>query len=346
MKLISNLFKWTCISFGSLLVLLLLAGATTRLLSPAPQAPGELIDVGGYHLHLHRTGEQNELPTLVIEAGAGAPGEYYHWLSEGLKEHLRVVRYDRAGIGYSEFPDSPRDPETAVQELHQLLEAAGEKPPYLMAGHSYGGHYIRMFAQRYPEEVAGLVFLDASHPETGKRMGLPSTSWFMDPMYKLGVVVGDIGLLHLYDHTLGPILWAPGLPEEVVNQVKAYTYDGDFIRGYLKGDGNDTYSRQLRAGAAAADDFGDLPIRVFSGTHQNDKALLRLGVDPEHFRSERIQMQKELAALSTDSELYFLDAGHVTIFTLPEHAEVICEEVLEMVAGHTSNEPSSHLAKR
>jgi len=69
--------------------------------------------------------------------------EYYHWLSEGLKDSMRVIRYDRTGIGYSEASNTPRTPETIAHELHQLLEEAGESPPYIMAGHSLGGPYIR-----------------------------------------------------------------------------------------------------------------------------------------------------------------------------------------------------------
>jgi pimeloyl-ACP methyl ester carboxylesterase len=239
-----------------------------------------------------------------------------------------VVRYDRAGIGYSELANMPRHPKTVARELHQLLELAGETPPYIMAGHSYGGHYIRIFTELYPDEVAAMVFLDSSHPEADKRLNLPKEPWFLKPMYKLGALAGDLGVLHLYDKLFGPILWAPGLPEDVTNRMKDYTFSGKFLKGYLRGD--DKWGGTLKELAAKAKDFGSLPIRVFSGTHQNDKALLRLGVDPENFRTERAKMQQEIADLSSDSELYFLDAGHITLFTLKEHANFICENILEL----------------
>lgn len=331
MKIFLKVLKWIGVSILSLLVIIVLLALVSRLFSPKPQPPGKLVDVGGFKLHINSTGKPSNKPTLVIEAGAGAPGEYYHWLSEGLQDSMRVVRYDRAGIGYSELANVPRDPETVVRELHRLLELAGESPPYILAGHSYGGHYIRIFAQLYPDEVAAMVFLDSSHPEASERLQLPSEPWFFAPMYRLGTVFGDLGLLHLYDRNFGPILWAPGLPEPVLNRMKDYTFTGKFIKGYLRGD--DKWGQQLGELSAAANDFGALPIKVFSGTRQNDKALMRFGVDPENFRTERKKMQQEIADLSTDSELFFLDAGHVTLFTQKEHADFICQEILELQAA-------------
>ena len=329
MKVFLKIAKWMGISVISLLILIVLTGLIFRLLSPKPQPPGELVDVGGFKLHINSTGERNDKPTLVIEAGAGAPGDYYHWLSEGLKDSIRVVRYDRAGIGYSELANTPRHPETAARELHKLLELSGESPPYIMAGHSYGGHYIRLFSKLYPDEVAAMVFLDSSYPNAGKRLNLPPEPWFLTPMYKLAAVLGDIGVLHLFDRNFGPMFWAPGLPEAITNRMKDYTFNGKFIKGYLRGD--DKWGPILNELSSEANNFGALPIRVFSGTRQNDNALIRRGIDPINFKEERKKMQQEIANLSTESELFFLDAGHVTLLTLKEHADFICQEILELL---------------
>jgi len=329
MKIFKKVLKWIGISIGSLLLIVILAGLATRLFILKPIPPGKLVDIGGHKLHINSTGEKNNKPTLVIEAGAGAPGEYYHWLSEGLKDSIRVVRYDRAGIGYSELGDIPRHPETVARELHKLLELAGESPPYIMAGHSYGGHYIRIFTQLYPDEVAAMVFLDSSHPEAHKRLNLPKEPWFVNPIYKVGSVLGDLGVLNLFDRSYGPILWAPGLPEEILNRMKDYTFDGKFIKGYLKGD--DKWGSTLGKMSSEANDFGSLPIKVFSGTHQRDEILQKRGIDPENFRTQRAQMQQEIADLSSKGELFFVDAGHVTIFTLKENADFICKEILMLV---------------
>ena len=149
--------------------------------------------------------------------------------------------------------------------------------------------------------------------------------------YKVGAVIADLGVLHLFDKIKGPILWAPGLPEEINDSTRDYTYDGKFIRGFLKRDGNDDWVENLLASSSASDDFGSLPIQVFSGTHQRDKALKRRGVDPEHFRKARRELQEDIASLSTESELYFMDGGHHTIFTEKENADFICDNILRLL---------------
>jgi len=331
MKAARRVLKWILRSIGILLAIIILAGLISRLITPKPTPTGKLVDVGGFKLHINSTGPKNDKPTLVIESGAGAPGEYYHWLSEGLKDSMRVVRYDRAGIGHSELANSPRHPETVARELHTLLNLAGESPPYIMAGHSYGGHYIRIFTQLYPDEVTAMVFMDASHHEANERLNLPDDPWFLTPMYKAGAVIGDIGVLHLFDKALGPILWAPGLPDEVVDRMTDYTYSGKFLRGYVKGDHK--WGPVLNDMASEANDFGSLPIKVFSGTSVHEKALIKRGIDPEHFKSERKQMHQELADMSSLGELFLLDGGHITIFTLQENADIMVREILALSAN-------------
>ena len=92
MKRLKKVLKWMGLSIGGLLLLMILAGVCLRLFNPKPQPPGELIDIGGFKLHINAVGKRNHKPTLVIESGAGAPSEYYYWLGELLKDSIRVVR--------------------------------------------------------------------------------------------------------------------------------------------------------------------------------------------------------------------------------------------------------------
>ena len=328
MKIIKKVLKWIGLSIGSLLLLIILTGLCFRLFSPKPQPPGELVDIGGFKLHINSMGEKNNKPTLVIEGGAGAPSEYYYWLGEGLKDNMRVVRYDRAGIGYSELSNTPRDPETIARELHTLLEESGEKPPYIMAGHSYGGHYIRVFTQLYPDEVAAMFFLDSPHPDIGKRLNMPPSPSYVNTIFKSGAILGDLGIIDLFVKTVGPILRAPGLPEEVTDRYQDYSLNGKYLWGYLEEEKGHSALVEM---ARKASDFGSLPIRVFSGTHLNKKALQEMGLDPEKIRSEREKMQQEIADISTNGKLFFLDGGHITIFTKKENADVICQEVIQLL---------------
>ncbi len=329
MRLFTKILKWIGLSIGALLVLIILAGLISRLFTPKPEPPGKLVDIGGFKLHINSVGAKNKKPTLVIESGAGAPSEYYYWLGELLKDSIRVVRYDRAGIGYSERSDGPRDPETIARELHILLEKAGESPPYILAGHSYGGHYIRVFQQRYPDEVVGLVFLDAPHPDARKRFNMPPSPRYLNSLYKAGAVLGDLGVLNLYfQGAKRPLAWAPGLPEAVIERYRDYTYNGKYLWGYLE---EEKWHNELVDLSRKASEFDSLPIRVFSGTHLNEPALRRMGLNPKKMKTERVKMQEEMANMSTNGKVFFLDGGHITIFSLKENAAIICEEILALL---------------
>jgi pimeloyl-ACP methyl ester carboxylesterase len=328
MKFILKILKGILKSIGLLLAIIILAGLIFRLFSPKPQPPGELVDIGGFSLHINSIGERNNKPTLVIESGAGAPSEYYYWLGEGLKDSIRVVRYDRAGVGYSDLSDAPRDPETIAKELHSLLEKSGESPPYIMAGHSYGGHYIRVFTKLYPDEVVGLVFIDSPHPNSSERLNMPPEPKFLKALYKVGAITGDLGILGLGDRILGPILRAPGLPEEVTNRYLDYTLNGKYLWGYLE---EEKWHPKLVEMSDRINDFGSKPIRVFAGTNLNEKALLKMGLNPEEIRTERRRMQEEVASLSTNGKAFFLEGGHITIFSQKENADIICNEILKLL---------------
>ncbi|WP_433385245.1 alpha/beta fold hydrolase [Actinoplanes sp. CA-142083] len=87
------------------------------------------------------------------------------WVQQELTPQFRVVSYDRAGLGWSEAGTGRMDAASSAEELHTALAAAGCRPPYVLAGHSYGGLVVRAFADRHPDDVVGLVLVDASHPQ-------------------------------------------------------------------------------------------------------------------------------------------------------------------------------------
>ena len=327
MKLGKKILKWIGLIIMSLLGILLLAGIIVRMTASAPQPPGEMVDVGGFQLHINSVGVKNDKPTLVIESGAGAISEYYYWLGEGLKDRMRVVRYDRAGIGYSDLSEGQRDPETVAKELHTLLQKSGESPPYILAGHSYGGHYMRVFAQLFPEEVSGLVFLDAPHPDENERLNMPQSKWNTSTLYRIGAIAGDLGLLNLLDKMVGPILRAPGLPDEVTERFTDYSKNGKYLWGYME---EEKWHDELVEFARKASDFGDIPVRVFAGTHLNEEAIRKRGMDPDFIRSERRKMQEEVSTISTDGKVFFMDGGHF-FFLDRNEAELVCQEITRLI---------------
>jgi pimeloyl-ACP methyl ester carboxylesterase len=124
--------------------------------------PGRLYDVGGYRLHLNCTGSGS--PTVVLQSGLGEFSASWARIAPAVARSTRVCTYDRAGQGWSEEAPQIQDGLRVAADLHTLLDAAGEKEPYVLVGHSIGGSYAMTYAARYPEQVAGMVLLDASDP--------------------------------------------------------------------------------------------------------------------------------------------------------------------------------------
>jgi pimeloyl-ACP methyl ester carboxylesterase len=125
--------------------------------------PGQLIDVGGFRLHLHCLGQGG--PTVVLDAALGGSSVSWSWVQPEIAKTTRVCAYDRGGFGWSDAAPMPRTAARMAAELRVLLERGGAPPPFVLVGHSFGGLVVRVFTARHREDVAGLVFVDAAHPE-------------------------------------------------------------------------------------------------------------------------------------------------------------------------------------
>lgn len=124
---------------------------------------GEFQKIDGRRLFVHRSGDGG--PAVVFLPGASAVGLDYLGVQQEVARFTTAVLYDRGGTGYSDALPLPRGATAVAAELRELLLAQGITAPYVLAAHSLGGLYAHRFAQLYPREVAGLVFLDALHPD-------------------------------------------------------------------------------------------------------------------------------------------------------------------------------------
>src|SRR5438552_8233288 len=126
--------------------------------------PGHPVDVGGRRLYVHCTGSGS--PTVVLVSGLAETSVYWGgWIAPAVAQNTTVCAYDRAGQGWSDPPASPQDGAAVATDLHNLLANAQIPGPYVVVGHSTGGVYARIFAARYPDQVAGMVFLDSQPNE-------------------------------------------------------------------------------------------------------------------------------------------------------------------------------------
>lgn len=149
------------VSIAAISVFASIAAAQEQPAPPPFVAPGRLVDVGGWKLHLDCTGERRgSQPTVILEAGIGDFSVEWSLVQPRIAGFARVCSYDRAGDGWSEMGPFPRTYAQIVYELHTLLERAGERGPFVLVGHSYGGWLVRAYQSTYPTEVAGLVLLE------------------------------------------------------------------------------------------------------------------------------------------------------------------------------------------
>jgi pimeloyl-ACP methyl ester carboxylesterase len=138
-------------------------------------APGQLVDVGGYRLHLHCTGSGS--PTVILEPGQGGVSSDFAWIAPAVSRDSTVCVYDRPGVGWSEATDGPQDGDQIAADLHTLLDRAHVRGPYVLAGHSFGGLYVQAFAAKFPDQVAGMVLLDSTAPKPGPAQPVNSGSY-------------------------------------------------------------------------------------------------------------------------------------------------------------------------
>lgn len=286
-----------------------LAFAVTATAAP----PGRLIDVGGRSLHLHCTGSGS--PTVVLEAGAAEGWYTWHFVQESLSKELRVCSYDRAGFGYSDPRSGPRTIAGLNEDLHQLLARAGEKPPFVLAGHSLGGTLAMRYLQRYPEDVAGLVLVDSSL-SAAERIRPPEMQ-----KLKAELDVKRPKQIAEWKRTgKWPEMWAPAaLPQALRREVLQLSasqkwWEARYAEGRMA-DANEPDPAQVA-----------VPLIVIAAS----KSTVPAGWSAENYGkyvSGRLALQKELASRSKDSQ--YIEAAtshHVQI----DDPQVVIEAILRL----------------
>jgi pimeloyl-ACP methyl ester carboxylesterase len=203
--------------FG-LLVVLGLIGAGYEAIAAAGDArrypaPGQLVDVGGYRLHIQCVGTGS--PTIVLDAGLSGSSLDWSLVQPELGRSTHVCAYDRAGMGWSDPGPKPRTPRQIANELHTLLTNAGIAGPYVLVGHSLGGKNVRLFALQHPEEVVGMVLVDArseyvdANTSPAEEQGFQQALAAQASQYR---VARSLGLIRL----VGASLWGgPAMPREL-----------------------------------------------------------------------------------------------------------------------------------
>jgi pimeloyl-ACP methyl ester carboxylesterase len=311
----------------ALVVIVATAGALARAsLKSRYQPPGQMVDVGGYRLHIYCIGEGS--PTVIMESGNGETSLDWSLVQPEAARSARVCAYDRPGYGWSDPSPFPRLPESNVEELHTLLNRAGIQGPYVLVAHSYGGLVARLYTHTYPNEVVGIVLVDTPSDDLLVRLSPTDKAVFLNGVAqgiqqtRLGGTLEQLGILPLFP-ALFPV--HPNLPPEIsVTQRALAASDGTFFETYAAElSAYDSSFEQMQAADIAT--FGDKPLIVLS----RGKPQAGFGEEAEKVWK---QLQIEMASLSSNGKhLVAEQSDHFIPLEQPELVINAIQELLSIV---------------
>ncbi len=299
-------------------VLVIFAGCAYQSVSEWNDArafppPGELIDVGGYKLHLYCIGQGS--PTVVLEIGAGGMSPYWAWIQPAVAQTTRVCAYDRAGHAWSEASPHPQTLEGTARDLHTLLTKANVAGPYVLVGHSIGGLYVREFQALYPDEVAGIALVDSSHPKQLERFpALAAGNEQALNQISIFSLLTRLGFTRLF-FALGGEVDFQDLPRPAHAQVVSFFSSPRTFASQRD---------EIRAGPQVFRDAGNLGSL-------NELPLIVITAGGNMLEGWP-GLQAELATLSSNSLHRTLDgATHMSVAFQPNHARQVSDLILQMV---------------
>jgi pimeloyl-ACP methyl ester carboxylesterase len=261
----------------------------SKLIIPSP-IEGKF-DADGVNLYLKCVGQGS--PTVVLDAGYGFDSGTWDKVVPSLEGHTQVCVYDRASMGQSDRQSGLRTSGQLAEQLHTLLASAGVDGPYLMVGHSLAGLHTLVFADRYRDEVTGVVLVDSSHLDQWDRWSAVLPALASGEPVSLAFL--RRGWANLED---------PNSPEPM-----------DIA----------TTLGQVRAVRS----LGDIPLAVLSHA---DSAKMWSDLPPElaaNLDKVWLDLQREYVTLSTDSSLILAEhSGH---FIQQDEPQVVIAAILKLL---------------
>jgi pimeloyl-ACP methyl ester carboxylesterase len=286
-------------------------------------------------------------PTVVLDSGLGVPAIGWNPVQTEVAKFTRVCSYDRAGYGWSGATSAPRTSLQIVKELHALLEAAGEKGPYILVGDSFGGYNVRVYNGQYPNDVAGVVLVDASHEDQNERMSpalqafMKKTIEQMKSQEKLAPWLIRFGVARFAQRNQGQ---APGVSKEFGQEMLYLQLQPKFIDASASEMGAFAESaKEVRA----AGNLGDKPLVVLTAGKSSDASQLPAGFPKKEFDDFHEiwvnDLQVKEAHLSTRGERIMVpDSTHMIPFERPD---TIVAAIHEVYAAVNTASASNNVAK-
>jgi pimeloyl-ACP methyl ester carboxylesterase len=318
------------LGLASLAMLILAVGAGYEMLGrrrAAREFPpqGKLVDIGGRRIQLDCRGSGT--PTVVFESGLDVGGSLsWSAVHDSIAQSTRACAYSRAGIMWSDAHDGPQTGKTVVEDLHATLRYAGERAPFVLVAHSLGGPYAMTYTKYFGGDVAGLVLVDASHPDQVARFRevTPVTLGQGTRVYRVASALSWTGLVR----AMSASEREPNEPEAASRATAAYT-STSLAAMVKESDGFDL----TLAEAGTIRQLGARPVFVLTAAKPQSPATLAAMKMTAAQGKRHVelwdQMQDEEAAWSSRSQHWRIpDASHYIQFDRPD---VVIEAVRSVV---------------
>lgn len=324
---------------------LILSIAMLTAVGPLPAAEhpfppfGALVDIGGRRLHIHCSGEGS--PAVIVENGGGSFSFDWALVQPELAKSTRVCTYDRAGYAWSDPGPKPITFEQTAGDLHNLLQNANIKPPYILVGQSAGGQLIREYHRQHPAEIAGMVLAESIHENAyyilnGRMFRYPEISredleGLVKPPQgnapKPPVIAQVSAPFDKLPAKLHPIrVWA-------FNKYMALQ-DSNQLEPYRQ-----QFARIYRMRSERPFPLGDLPLIVLTRADSEPRAIPSLLTleQAEAMNEDRKRLQDDLAALSSNS--MHITSGHVGQDMEVDDPKLIVLSVLKVLQAVRAKTP-------
>ena len=328
--------KWIgriALAIVSIIGLALLTGASYEVIGRRNAArdypvPGKLVDVGGRRIQIDCRGTGT--PTVVFESGLDLSGSLA-WVGvhDSIAKKTRACAYSRAGIMWSDPTDGAQTGKKVAEDLHTALRKAGEGPPYVLVAHSLGGPYSMIYTKYFGSDVAGVVFVDASHPDQLTRFTDLTPFSLVNEMKPLRIAshfsaVGFVRKMAAADS-------APPQPAAAVKATAAYTSTS--LPAMLKE--VDAFSATL-AEAGTHRQLGNRPLFVLTATKpmsDEDRTRMKMTTaQAAEYKARWIQLHNEEASWSSHSQHQLVpESGHYIQFEKPDVVIAAVRSVVDSV---------------
>jgi pimeloyl-ACP methyl ester carboxylesterase len=327
--------------FGLLVLFLLLGAAYQSIaqLADARRFPqrGRSVALGtsfpGLSLNINCTGQGS--PVVVLDSGMGIPAIEWNLVQPEIATLTRVCSYDRAGYGWSDTGPMPRTSLRAAKELHALLISAGEKPPFVLVGHSFGGFNVRVYNHEYPTDVAGMVLVDSAD-EDQRTLMTPAMLAFVERQDRLYRITAPWRMRFGFTRTaMGLRRTLPlHVPASAFQEMRYLLLQPKFVQAVVSE--ATVIFPESAAEVRSAGSLGDRPLIVLTAGQIDQPPVLPKGLtqkDIDHFLDAHVKdLQVRQAHLSTRGrQIIVPDSHHMIPFERPDTIVNAVREVYKAV---------------